>query len=135
MSGFRFKPWRRFGAKVNQRKISAFLRDVGREAEKAFKRGMRSAKSGKLYTGRSGRKYRASAPGQYPARDTGDLEASIATTLTEHSVTIGTQKFYGKFLREGTRYMARRKMSDAALTEGVQTARHRLKGWVEWKRM
>lgn len=124
--------WRRFGVILDEKVINRFLTAVGKDAEKAFKKGMRSRKSGRVYSGRSGRRIRASAPGEYPAIDTGDLERSIKVRQRKRSVTIGTNTFYAKFLREGTRRMARRKMSDNALEEGIKTARHRLKGFAHW---
>ncbi|UPT53287.1 virion morphogenesis family protein [Synechococcus phage Yong-L2-223] len=53
------------------------------------------------------------------------------TTLTE--TTIGTNQFYSKFLRDGTRKMARRKMSDDALQEGTEEARKMRFLWVRWR--
>jgi hypothetical protein len=129
-----FKPWREFLAVFDKRVVNDFLRAVARDSEKAFKDGIRSPKSGRMYRRSGGGSHRASAPGEYPARDTGALEASIGTTVSTWSVTIGTRRFYSRFLRDGTRKMARRKMSDSALTEGVKTARHRLKGFAKWKR-
>lgn len=134
MSMLRFKPWREFAARVDQKVIRRFLDQVAKDSEKAFRRGMRGPKSGKVYSGRSGRKIKASAAGEYPAIDTGGLEGSIRTRVTATSATIGTSRFYARFLREGTRHMARRKMSDDALKEGIETARHRLKGFVKWQR-
>lgn len=134
MSTLRVKPWRPFRAVVDGRRISKFLDRVAKDSEKAFHKGMRSAKSGVIYTGRSGRRIRASSPGQYPAIDTGDLDRSISSRVTKDSATIGTSMFYAKFLREGTRMMRRRRMSDDALTEGIKTARHELKEFVKWER-
>jgi phage gpG-like protein len=134
LSSIRFSGWRDFEAQKDRSVIRRFLDQVATDSEKAFKRGMRSKKSGKTYSGRSGKRIRASAAGEYPAIDTGELDASIGTRTTDTETTIGTNKFYAKFLREGTGKMARRRMSDDALTEGIKTARHRLKGFVTWKR-
>lgn len=128
-----FTGWRNFTARINQPVIKRFLVVTGKESEKAFKRGIASPKAGRTYTGNSGRRIRASAPGQYPAKDTGNLEASIKTVLRPLDVTIGTTMYYARFLREGTRFMARRKMSDNALQEGIKAARPKLKGFVTWK--
>ena len=110
------------------------LPEIGRSLGKTmveFKKGMRGAHSGtKNY--RTGKK--RSAGGEYPANDSGALERSIKVQERSTDVTIGTNTFYARFLRDGTRKMARRKMSDNALDEGIKTARHELKGFVKWKR-
>lgn len=129
-----FTAWRRFAGTIHQPTIAGFLAGLAKASERAFKRGIRSPKSGNWYYGRSKRSIQASAPGQYPAIDTGDLDASISTRTTIDSVTIGTNVFYAKFLREGTRKMARRKMSDNALSEGISTSRHKLAGFARWTR-
>lgn len=137
MSGlnFRFRNWRLFGAEVDSRVVSRFLHEVADDSKEAFQKGMKGRKSGRRYSGRSGRTIRASAPGEYPAIDSGDLYDSIGTRVTPTEATIGTNMFYAIFLRHGTGKMRRRKMSDNALTEGVKTARHYLKGFVKWRRM
>jgi hypothetical protein len=132
---FRFKSWRPFGAVLDSRPISRFLDEAGDESKRAFQKGNRAAKSGKTYYGRSKRTIRASAANEYPAMDTGDLDASIKVRRSPFSVTIGTTVWYAKFLRYGTRKMARRKMSDSALQEGVAKSRKHLKGFVKWRRL
>jgi len=74
----------------------------------------------------------ASAPGAWPNSRTGRLKSSIRSVVTSDSVTIGTSMPYSGFLRSGTSKMARRKMSDNALEEGVKAGR--LGRWVEWTR-
>jgi phage gpG-like protein len=126
-----FRSWRRFKAEKDKTVIKRFLHAVGDASEKAFKRGMRGAHSG-TENYRTGKK--RSAGGEYPANDSGALERSIQVRERATDVTIGTNTFYARFLRDGTRKMVRRKMSDNALTEGIRTARHELKGFVSWKR-
>ena len=75
----------------------------------------------------------ASAPGAWPNNRTGRLSASIRSEVTSDSVTIGTNTHYSGYLRNGTSRMARRKMSDNALEEGIRAA-GRLTKWVEWSR-
>jgi phage gpG-like protein len=74
----------------------------------------------------------ASSPGAWPNNRTGRLNKSIRFVATDHDVTIGTNMPYSLFLRTGTKRMARRKMSDNALKEGMQHSR--LGRWVEWSR-
>lgn len=131
----KFTPWGKFRAVKDPDVKSRFLKNVGEASEKAFKKGNRSAKSGRIYPKPGGGRYRASAPGQYPAMPTGALDKSIKYVVSGNRMDIGTSVFYAKFLREGTRKMRRRKMSDDALKEGLASARASLKGWVEWKRL
>lgn len=130
----KFTPWGKFRAVEDKSKIRRFLKQVGEESEKAFKKGNRSSKSGIVYSRPGGSSYRASAPGEYPAMPTGRLDSSIKYVVRGNRMDIGTSVFYAKFLREGTRKMRRRKMSDDALKEGLAQARPMLEGWVEWKR-
>ena len=113
-----FKPWRPFIARKKPQEVRRWLKAVGVASEAAFKNMSRYPP--------------ASSPGEYPAIRTGRLRASISHVVTSNSVTIGSNMFYSIFLRMGTSKMARRKMSDDALKEGVQKAR--LGKWVEWSR-
>jgi phage gpG-like protein len=113
-----FKPWRPFIARRKQQEISRWLKAVGAASEAAFKK--------------MGNYPPASSPGQYPAVRSGRLRSSISHVVTSNSVTIGSNMFYSIFLRLGTSKMARRKMSDDALKEGM--SKSRLGHWVEWSR-
>jgi hypothetical protein len=59
-------------------------------------------------TGRVYGNHVASAPGQYPASDTGRLMASINTELTETTAIVGTNVAHGPMLEFGTSRMAAR---------------------------
>jgi hypothetical protein len=62
---------------------------------------------------------------------TGSLLASIKYEMGGDEVTVGSNMYYSRYLREGTLPMGgRRKMSDDALEEGMKHAR--LGRWVEW---
>lgn len=115
-----FKPWRPFIARKKQQEIRRWLKAVGAASEAAFKGGMRGYPP-------------ASSPGAYPNVRSGRLRKSISHVVTNDSVTVGSNMHYSIYLRTGTSKMARRKMSDSALKEGMQKAR--LKKWVEWSRM
>ena len=122
MSGFtiEFSPWGKFHARKKPEAIHRWLKGIGDAGVEAFRGGMGS------YPG-------PSAPGAWPNSRTGRLRASIKSEVTSDSVTIGTSMPYSIFLRAGTSKMARRKMSDNALEEGVK-AGGRLTKWVEWAR-
>jgi phage gpG-like protein len=113
-----FEPWSPFRARKNKAAIRSWLKGIGEASERAFK-------NMKGYPP-------ASSPGEYPAIRTGRLRGSINHEVTDDSVTIGSNMPYSIFLRSGTSRMARRKMSDNALQEGMRGAR--LGRWVEWTR-
>ena len=119
MIGIEFTPWAPFHARKNSAEIRRWLQTIADASEKAFKN-MKGFPP-------------ASTPGEYPAIRTGDLRESISTEVTEDSVVIGSNTFYARFLRHGTSRMARRKMSDNALQEGIEHA-GRLGKWVAWSR-
>ncbi|MGY3615668.1 hypothetical protein [Bradyrhizobium sp. USDA 10063] len=114
-----FTPWRPFYARKNDAEIQSWLQRVAKASEQAFKGGM-------------GNYPPASAPGAWPNIRTGRLKGSIRTEVTNDSMTIGSNMPYSIYLRNGTSRMARRKMSDDALKEGMSAGR--LGHWVEWSR-
>jgi phage gpG-like protein len=115
-----FQPWRPFIARKKPDTIRKWLRGIGEASKQAFTGGMGGSPP--------------SSPGEYPAVRTGRLKGSVSFTTTSDSVTIGSNMPYSIYLRMGTYKMARRKMSDNALKEGVEKA-GRLKKWVEWTRI
>ena len=133
MMAFSFKGWSKFFAQKNQRVVRSWLQTVGDQAQRVFTAGLLGAHSGQIYRRRGGT-HRASAPGEYPANDTGNLLASLRQKTSDTEATIGTNVFYAKFLREGTRKMARRKMSDNAIVEGAKRAKPASRGWVAWSK-
>lgn len=126
-----FKPWRAFKASLDPVAIPRFLRSVAKESKAAFVKGMNEPKTGRWY---SGKPRRSSAPGEYPAVQSGRLLKSAGTRVTSDSATVGTNTYYAKWLREGTRRMQRRKMSTEALREGVEASRPLLKGVIGFRR-
>ncbi len=115
-----FQPWGRFYARKRNEEIRRWLKTVGDAGVDAFRGGM-------------GNYPPASDPGAWPNNRTGRLGRSIRSVVSTDEVTIGTSMFYSIFLRRGTSKMARRKMSDNALQEGMKKAR--LGRWVEWSRI
>lgn len=127
-----FRPWRIFFARKDQRAVAFWLAKVAKNAERVFKAGMRGGHSGKIYY-RRGKYHQASAPGEYPAVESGRLIASMRSHSTINEAQIGTNMPYSRWLRTGTRHMARRKMSDNALREG-KILSGSLGRWVKWQR-
>lgn len=128
-----FTPWRRFSAVKDRMAIRRYLQAVADETENVLRDEMVSGrKSGRVYR-RRGRSHRASAPGEYPARDSGRLFRSIKKRVTLHDATVGTTVFYAKFLADGTSKMAKRKMSEDAMKKALARIRGRVFRWVRWK--
>lgn len=120
-----FSPWGKFRARKNKAAIRSWLHSVGQASVAAFRGGM-------------GNYPPASAPGAWPNSRSGGLKGSIKYEVGgggafEDTVTVGTGMPYSGFLRHGTSKMARRKMSDNALEEGIRHA-GRLAKWAEWTR-
>lgn len=131
----RFTPWRKFTAFHDKNAVQAFIKDVAETGEIAFKEGVKGGpKTGRVYRKRGGGFHRASAPGEFPANETGGLLGSISSRTTRRSAVVGSTKFYAKFLRDGTSKMKRRKMSDDAMRLAIPEARSRMKPFVRWTR-
>lgn len=131
MSFLEFKPWPSFRARKSSKVIRSWLRKVKDEATDVFKAGMTGSHTGRIYR-RRGRTHQASAPDEYPATDTGRLLASLRGSSDLREAKVGTGMYYAKFLRQGTKKMARRRMSDNAIREGAAIARPSSRGWVAW---
>lgn len=132
---FVFQPWRSFVAFRDRKVTTRFMRETAREFADEYKKAIRNPpKTGRMYR-RRGKWHQASRPlSEYPANDTGRLQNSVTPQSTDMSATTGTTMFYGKFLREGTRRMQRRKMSDNIVKENTPRALARLRGWIVWRR-
>lgn len=123
MSGItlQFTSWGEFHARKRPGAVHDWLDDIGKASVEAFRNGM------------SGHYPPASAPGAWPHNRSGDLKKSIRHEVGGDVLTVGTQEIYAVYLRYGTTRMARRKMSDNALEEGMKSAGN-IKRWVEWTR-
>lgn len=121
MFSLRFTPWGRFRAIKDDAAIRDWLRGVTDAAKSVFRAGMTGPHSGRLYR-RRGRAHRASAPGEYPANDSGRLLRTARTVVTPDEGEFGVGMFYARFLAHGTRKMAKRRMAKEAMQEGMGTA-------------
>lgn len=134
-----FTPWRRFDAFHDQNAVRKFVRTAADVMLDRLKKGLRKPpKTGRKYFGKSKRIVQASSglrPAmEYPAVDTGDLLASAEKSVSSTQAEIGTGMYYSRFLREGTKRMVRRKMSDTALTESLPELREKVGRFAYWKR-
>ncbi len=114
-----FTPWAPFHARKDPNAIHRWLDAIGTASEEAFRNGMGQ------YPG-------PSAPGAWPNSRTGNLRRTIRSEVTVDEVTVGTSMHYSFYLRGGTSKMARRKMSDDALKEGIAKSQGALGRWVQW---
>lgn len=121
MLTLQLKPWRKFEAFRDRKRVDDFLEGIGKDAVLIFRRGERA--SGRL-----------SRPGEYPAIQTGALNASLDYVVGANQVEVGTNVFYSIFLRNGTRKMARRAMSDNAMRASIARNEGKLKRWIRWQR-
>jgi phage gpG-like protein len=122
VSGFsiEFTPWGPFHAQKKLDEIHRWLQEVAKASEAAFRAGASAGSPPR------------SAPGALPGSETGGLLGSISSYATNSEAVVGSGMPYSRYLRNGTRYMARRKMSDNALQEGMRQAQ--LGRWVIWQR-
>lgn len=137
MFTFQFKPWGKFWPFYDKKAVREFLRTGSKIALKRLKDGLKNPpKTGRKYR-RNGRLHQASvnrALAEYPAKDTGRLFQSASKRVSATEFEIGTGMFYSRFLRDGTKKMRRRKMSDTALKESIPEIRKNLRRFAYWKR-
>lgn len=114
------KDWAPFAAKTNKREMQRWLKLVASESGKIF-RNMKHHPP-------------ASKKGQYPAVRTGRLRASITSEVRGTNVVVASHMPYSGYLRYGTKRMARRKMSDNALQEGIKAAKKMSGHFAGWTR-
>jgi phage gpG-like protein len=93
--------------KIMHEAVTRLAIDTHNFAKEGIQRG---PKSGRVY-GKRG--HRASAPGEYPASDTGRLASSVtmilpAAVAPKVTAVVGTDVMYGKYLEFGTSRMAAR---------------------------
>jgi hypothetical protein len=94
--------YRRFGKVLLESAV-----EIAESAKDQIQRG--TPRTGRVYRKASGRLHRASAPGEYPASDTGQLVNSIhAVKVSGLAVRVGSVANHGKFLELGTSRMAAR---------------------------
>lgn len=128
-----FIPWRKFWPKRFKQVDRRYLTNIAYSAASAMRKGMRGAHKGSVAKRQDGTLFNRSTPDEFPAVDSGKLIASMRTHVRSDEAGIGTNVFYSKFLREGAKHLARRRMSDTALRrarEGNPFPR----GWVAWNR-
>lgn len=134
-----FKPWGKFRLVHDKRAIRRWLNEGADIVEKRFSEGVKNPpKTGKMRSKKNGGgMIRASVgrPGaEYPANDTGGLRSSIGKRVTSTEFEVGSNAEYSGYLRNGTRKMVRRKMSDSALRESIPEIRKILGSWARWAR-
>ena len=109
-----FKPWREMSAEKYPAVIERWLFLTGAEIKQKFFRGLTGPHSGRKYPNLPNR---SSAPGEFPATQSGRLMASTGQETGPDRVEVGATVKHARFLRAGTRKMAPRKMFAEALHE------------------
>lgn len=110
--------------------ITHVVNETHKEAVQGIQRG---AKSGRVYR-RGGVTHQASAPGQYPASDTGRLANSVERVFPSGRRMfgmVGTNLVYGRYLEFGTSRMAARPWLLPSFRKGVVDVERRLKRAIE----
>lgn len=88
--------------------VSDTIAELALLTERTAVQGVRGgAATGRVYR-RGSRTHQASAPGEYPASDTGRLMGSIMSDIQPMEARVGTNLEYGRFLEFGTSRMAPR---------------------------
>jgi len=103
---------------LSEEKLEGWLKRVVLEAQNILTREMRKGGRGRVYR-RRGKVHRASAPGDYPAVDTGRLARSTTVAVNYPAAWIGSGVSYAPYLMFGTSKMARRKLYGDALEEAI----------------
>lgn len=101
---------KRLGLAVSGDDLEKALLAGGYVLEAAVKTDMAQPKSGRMYSG-----HQASAPGESPAIDYGNLVNSIMTEPDEEGVVVGTNAEYAEPLELGTARMAARPFMGPAI--------------------
>ena len=82
---------------LDHKEVSTWLGRVVLKAKTVLQKEMPGSRGGRTYR-RRGRYHVASAPGQFPAVDTGNLRARIETERRDWQAEIGTNVAYAKWL-------------------------------------
>ena len=76
------------------------MKEIGKTLTLTARAGIRKRnKTGRVYNFR-GRKHRSGAPGEYPAKGTGDLARSIEFDANKFRMEFGTNSPYAKYLQQ-----------------------------------
>jgi HK97 gp10 family phage protein len=129
-----------------QQKINAIGKNTGTEVMKALKQGglaienraaegiINPPKTGRIYPSkhRKGAMHQASAPGEFPAADSGRLHQSLTTVPTEngpdrYQVQTGANTPYATHLELGTKNMAPRPFMGPAFDENLEKNKERIR--------
>lgn len=97
-----------------------WLAETANKARNILNIGMRDGpQTGRVYV-RGNIRHRASAPGQWPAVDTGQLRIRTKIRVSQTDAELGSNLSYAKWLQNGTRRMKPRKLFSEAMEMAVQ---------------
>src|ERR1044072_3048288 len=100
---FVFTPWRNLIAYRDRRVSAQAMRQLAEEMDKEFVKRIKSPpKTGRIYRSKRGM-HQASAPGEFPANETGRLAASVRHDSSADHASVVTNMLHFTFTRNGTR--------------------------------
>lgn len=113
---------------VNRKELLIFKQKLARELRQSFREGIvNPPKTGRKYPSLP---YRSSRGFEFPANQTGALLRSVTSSYDMNSVSVGSNKYYSKYLALGTVKMAPRKMARYVM----ETTKKVFPRWIRVKR-
>lgn len=89
-------------------------------------------RTGRIYRKKSGRLHQASAPGEFPASDTGQLANSIhVAKVSRLAVRVGSVVNHGRHLEKGTKHMAKRPWLEPSVRKELPALEKQVKALFE----
>lgn len=114
--------------------IKGFVRDGSQHIERKLVQNVNEGgRSGKTYRRGKGATHQASAPGEFPKTDSGDLSDSIQRDIESNGLEarIGSAMEYAEYLETGTSRMAARPLWERTLHDEMPTLERLLTSAVE----
>jgi hypothetical protein len=112
--------------------VRDYLKNTIKDAKSYFVAEHSKKGRGRIYRKR-GRVHRASAAGDFPAKDTGLLLRTTKVNSNSDEAVLGTNTHYAVYLTKGTIKMAARKMYREALNAALKQENHSLDGFIRYK--
>lgn len=130
----RFTGWRLFKAGLDEKEMQRWLETVARISAQHMREKITGPHTGKIGYRKGGGRFIRSAPGEFPANDSGELLASVKGVAFKNKAFVAANTPHSTYLRKGTRRMAKRKMTIEALAYGIRASSHLRDGFIEWLR-
>lgn len=119
-------------ASLNTERIKRIAEATAKDIEGTAREQIQTGKrSGRLYRKKSGRIHQASAPGEFPASDTGQLANSILSEAVSNGALVGSVVRHGLYMEEGTSRVAKRPWLMPSLQMNIPKLEQRLNKMLE----